>query len=325
MRHAYDFKTGWINASLITAISALILIQLFVLPYYLSDHPGVMVAILVGLIPLNIPLWSLIHEAIHKNLFENKKWNERAGRFLSILFGADFDVLRFGHLMHHRYNRDWESEVYQRDESHPVTASFNHYIKMLGGLYLSEVLASFLRAFLPVSLSKKMLPYIFEKEAHLRAAERKLYKGNSVRKGRLSMLFVLFIAGSSIMLYGAQAHFLWVFFLGRAFIISLHDNAYHYGTKPDNSQPAKELKAPEWWSAFMLRFNYHKTHHLHANLPWYHLPQKQVEAGTYQDQESWAKAVLIQLKGPIEKNALTRDFNDMIRGKKSMNQTSFLH
>lgn len=287
-----------LNFFLVLGISAVMLAQLFLLPFLLPGHSLWALVIIVALIPLHSTLWSLIHEGVHKNLFSNKKANEYTSRLLSVLFGADFNVLRFGHLMHHQYNRDWESEIYPQEKGSRWGASLNHYFKMLGGLYLTEVITSYAIAVMPHALSQKILPYIFDNPKHVQAAQRKLLKPKNILQTRHNMVGVTVLYTSAFLAYGAS--FLWlVFFIaGRALIISLMDNAYHYGTAEDNSEPGKELAAPLWMQAVLLNFNHHETHHLYAYLPWTMLREKHHERRALYSQ-GLGDALAEQFKGPI--------------------------
>src|SRR5436190_6148790 len=78
--------------------------QLFMLPLVLLPANGWWAVTLIALVPLNLTLWALIHEAIHHNLPGGPKRNVLAGRLLSIVHGAPFAILQAGHLLHHRYN-----------------------------------------------------------------------------------------------------------------------------------------------------------------------------------------------------------------------------
>jgi fatty acid desaturase len=98
-----------LNCALAGLILAAMALQMFVLPL-LGLGPMAMGLAILALIPLNTPFWSLIHEAIHKNFVPDNKANLYAGRLMAVAFGASFHILRFGHLMHHQYNRDWESK-----------------------------------------------------------------------------------------------------------------------------------------------------------------------------------------------------------------------
>ena len=95
-----------LNTGLSLAVAGATLAQVCA-PLALAAHPGLMAAFIVLLIPVNLPFWSLIHEAVHKHLYEGSKLNETAGRLLSILFGIPFaSALGFGARWFHRASDD---------------------------------------------------------------------------------------------------------------------------------------------------------------------------------------------------------------------------
>lgn len=283
------------NLLIATTILALFILSLTVAPLLLGSYAIVLTLMTVVLIPLNTPLWSLIHEAIHKNFHSNKFVNEIAGRVMSVVFGASFGVLRFGHLMHHQYNREWESEHYTGSR---FAAWVKHYFTMLGGLYIIEVVMAFVVTVLPLPATKKVARMIFEDDRHYQAVLNSLLKPENAKKIRTDFLWI-------VLFYGVVALCLkslwWIAALsvaGRAVIISIMDNAYHYGTPKDNSVIAKELETSRWYSKFILNFNHHVTHHNHVNLPWTALKSAHDEKDIPYS-EKIGPAILAQFKGPI--------------------------
>jgi fatty acid desaturase len=280
------------NIVLCAALAAWGGVQLYVLPAALSGWALASAALL--LIPVNLPFWSLIHEAIHKNLFNGRKVNEAAGRALSVLFGIPFHMLRFGHLMHHRYNREWETEMYD-DTCRPWKAAVTHYSKMCGGLYLYEVAASFALAILPPAASRRLLRLVFDDNRHYEAALQVLLKPENLRRIRFDSATIVALYASAFWAFGAQWPVLCLLIGGRAFLVSLMDNAYHYGTPADNSVPAKELGVPPVLEIFLLGFNRHLSHHRNPGMPWKRLMR--ADCGYT---ESLTSAVLAQFRGPIK-------------------------
>jgi fatty acid desaturase len=285
------------NVLFSASITAVVLLEMFWLPSVSLSHPVLATMVALLLIPLNLPFWSLIHEAIHKNLLPGREVNEAAGRFMSVLFGIPYQVLRFGHLMHHQYNREWEAELYDDNQS-GIVAHLTHFSKMLGGLYLSEVAAAFALAQLPLKISKRVMKLVFADGRHYEAALNALLKKESVEKIRIDSFIIMLLYGLFFVASGSWTLPL-VIILGRAFAVSLMDNAYHYGTPLDNSVPAKELRASMIFERFILNFNHHLTHHRNPALPWNQLPAQRIKnGGSYT--EDLIGAVLAQFRGPIK-------------------------
>lgn len=295
---SYAIPTG-LNAALSASLTAALVFQLIILPLWLADHALAMTALAGMLIVLNMPYWSLIHEAIHNNLHPDRRANMLMARGMSILFGASFPVLRFGHLMHHQYNRTWESEFYDPHQTAAWRAWLNHYFKMLGGIYLIEVGTSFAIALTPRPLMKKAEILFFPDEKHRQAVSNALLKPKTVRAIRLDCLVIIGVYGLSALLYGAHWPILALILAGRAVIISIMDNAYHYGTPLDNSVAAKELRLPPPCEKFVLYFNHHLTHHHNTAAPWTALGEQQTrQANPYT--QGLIPALIAQFKGPIK-------------------------
>lgn len=284
--------------ALFAALSAAILLQIIVMPVFFHQT-WLMIAVVILFIPLNTTLWSLIHEAIHRNLHPDKKMNEGMARFMSVLFGASFHILKFGHLMHHQYNREWESEFYNEQKKNKFVVYLNHYFKMLGGLYIIEVLMSFVVALTPAIKAKKIAQKLFPDERHQQAVFNMILKDKHVRQVRMDCVSIVVFYTIAFMLFGRNWPVLLLIVAGRAVIISLMDNAYHYGTPHDNSVLAKELKVSPFFGKFILHFNHHYTHHENTGLPWTHLVAHHKTRNNEYAQGLGA-AMLAQFKGPLK-------------------------
>jgi len=291
-----------LNALLCAGIICAVAFQLFLMPLVLRGHLWAMFLIVALGVFLNTPFWSLIHEAIHKNFNANGKTNDWTGRFMSVLFGASFEILRFGHLSHHRFNRDWESEYYDPRKRRKIIVAADHYFKMLGGLYLTEVVTSFLIAILPLSLAKKAARALIASDMHYNSIASTLLKPEKLVRVRIDCVWIIIVYAASLSFFGPNWPVLAFLIAGRAVTISLMDNAYHYGTPSDNSVMAKELKTPMLFSRFILHFNHHDTHHHNPGLPWAQLSKAHAARGG-EYHEDLIPALLAQFKGPIKIDA----------------------
>lgn len=290
-----------LNLTLASVLMLAIMGQLLLLPL-LARNGGwpawVMPTLIVAMIPLNTPLWSLIHEAIHRNMHPERTSNEAWGRVMAVIFGASFHLLRFGHLMHHQYNRHWESEIY-RPPQKKWLVTCNHYFKMSGGIYWTEVLLTFLLAITPSRLTQKIAHFAFADEHQRAAITRLIQNPSQMARLRFDCAMIALLYGTSFAVYGAAWPLLLLLLGGRAFMISFMDNAYHYNTPPDNSVAAWELQAPHWLARMILNFNFHLTHHKNAHLPWNALAQAHGAQGHAFDDSLW-RAMLAQCQGPID-------------------------
>lgn len=242
--------------------------------------------------------WALIHEGIHKLLHPDTATNERMGRLLGVLMGASFHVLRFGHLMHHKLNRDWHSEWVPESS---LVRRGRYYAHLLFGLYGSEVLTGALIAILPretaIRLARRTALKYHPDVAI--AAERFFYTRGHVAHVRRDMAASALLFTAPALHFGAFWPFLVAFIGMRALVISLLDNVYHYATPEDNSKAGKELLLRPLYSAAILHGNYHETHHLNPDVPWTSLPhvhsrQERIFNGHF------ASHTLQQFAGPLQ-------------------------
>lgn len=147
-----------LNLALVALLALTQLLQFILLPAVLLPRDAAWGALLLPLAPLSLTLWALIHECVHGSLGASARTTQRIGRGLSVLFGAPYRVLRLGHLLHHKHNRQpgEATEVY--DDRHGgacsrglrgwLHAAPRYYAQVLGGLYLLEAAAGWL-AWLP--------------------------------------------------------------------------------------------------------------------------------------------------------------------------------
>lgn len=284
------------NAWLVAGIVALHVALVLVLPFLLAQS-GWWALLLVGTAWIHSTHWGLIHEGIHKLLHPDAATNERMGRLLGILMGASFHVLRFGHLMHHKLNRDWHSEWVDnarwRDR-------MGYYMHLTIGLYLSEVMTSLLVALLPreraIRLARRT---VLKHHPDVGvAAERFFYDRNNVRMVREDMAFSAAFFATALWAMGPYWVTMAAFIAIRALVVSFLDNIYHYATPTDNSKAGKELQLPDRWSRLLLHGNYHETHHLNPHVPWTGLPATHAAQGRPFNGE-FSRHALMQLGGPM--------------------------
>ncbi len=297
-----DRRTAALNALLTAAFMAVGVWSLWLLPLLLPRQP-LLAWSLVPVVLLTTSWWSVIHEAIHGLLFRQRALNDAAGRLLSILFGLPFRPVAFGHLFHHRRNR---SEL-DRAEVYPGHASLafaaGYYLKLLGGLYFAELTLCLL-VWLPRPRLVRLTAARF-KRAGLAVEgtllQRTLLEPAALWATRFDATCVLLTLANSLWLYGRHAWLLLLVLLGRGLLISIMDNAYHYGTPLDRLRHALNLRLPRFLSAAILNFNLHRIHHLHPTTPWSRLPRVFHEAGDGYD-GGYLNLTLRQLRGPLTLN-----------------------
>lgn len=255
--------------------------------------------------------WALLHEGIHALLHPDRRVNDGVSRLLAIGFPAPFAVLRFGHLKHHRFNRTAidRSEVYDPERCSRLRAGLHYYPQLLIGLYLQEVMALLL-VWLPrgaiLALAGRIrsapgLPPLAP------SVERQLLGRETLRGMRRDSAMALALIATSAWLYGPRIWMLLLALGGRGLLISLADNAYHYGTPlhrlAADVRNARDLALPGWASTLILHFNLHAVHHRHPALPWSRLPAA-ATPDALRAAPPYLAAMLAQLRGPIARTRL---------------------
>jgi fatty acid desaturase len=294
------------NLGLAAFYTAANLFQFIVLPLWLLPANSRWAWALLPLALLTNPFWSLIHEAIHDLFHPNKTVNAFFGRFLAILFGSPFRVLRLSHLLHHKLNRlPLEgTEYYDKTKTSKPAAAPGYYFQILLGLYLVEVLSA-LYFWLPRDWLVRFKAR-FIADGSLSAILLQNWLGEeSLREIRRDGALVGAWFAISFSCYGQNWPLLLAALLARGFLISFLDNVYHYETPVGDIFYARNLRLAAPLSKLLLNFNLHGIHHVNPAIPWIHLP-KAFAAGKSQYHGGYLTASARQFLGPVALQDLPR-------------------
>ncbi len=297
-----------LNQGLVAALAAVHLFALFLLPLWLLPRSplwGLCLAVPVVLTPM---LWSLTHEAIHGLLCRSARLNDRLGRLLGVLYGAPFQLLRLGHLMHHRFNRTRLNRV-EVIEAATVSSldRLRYYGRLLGGLYAAELLAACV-AILPRQAADLGVRLTFEGtledgQGMGPVARRELLEEPGRSRMRQEGLAIVLGLALAFAAFGAHWWMLALALLGRAVLVSALDNVYHYGNPLDERGAGSDLRLPTPVRLLFLNFNFHGTHHQRPQVPWTALPDA-FAALDRSFESSLGTALLRQLGGPLPQSTL---------------------
>lgn len=279
-------------------------LQLVLVPLVLLPHGAAWGWLLAIPVLLSNSWWAFLHEALHGHLFPDRRFGRAAGRANAVLYGAAFDLLRFGHLLHHAYSRTRRerAEVYRADEGNRLTAATGYYFRLLGGLYVFEMLGTLL-LLLPRFLVQRLAARFGSADNVVEELAHRLLAPETLAAARTEALAILLIYGAAFRWYGAHWWMLALALLGRGLLVSVMDNAFHYGTPLDQPRYAPDLAAPAWWGRLLLNFHLHGLHHRQPTVPWHALAGLHShEGGQFQGRLS--SAILSQFRGPIPEHAL---------------------
>lgn len=269
----------------------------------LEASPALLWSIIPCILTTNTQ-WYLMHEAFHHGLHPNHRTNEVFGRSLSIAFFAPFTLVRFGHMMHHRFNGSLfdRPDLYGPNDNR-LAAWVGYYFQLLGGMYLQELLSCAVFILGRKALGAVIDRYLDSNNA-VSAEVAKLCRAHFLRDSviramRRDGLISYTIIALSLAFY-ASAGLWWIpiaMILVRAFLISFANNLPHYGTESSDVYYGMNMQVPAWISPLILNSNYHRIHHHHPTLPWPLLPEQMKRSQEIFDRPLLALA-FSQLKGP---------------------------
>ena len=288
-----------LNGALAIFYVSVNLLQYFVLPLWLLPRDLRWAWLLLPIVVLSNPFWSLIHEAIHDLFHSNKTVNLVIGRLLAILFGSPFRILRLSHLLHHKLNRMpvEGTEYYDCDKSSKAAAAPGYYFQILGGLYLVEVISP-IYFFLPRHWLDRFRSRFLPAQAVSAILMQNWLGLESLREIRRDGAVTLMLLALAFYCYGSH----WPLLLGalaaRGLLISFLDNVYHYETPVSDVFFAKNLHLAKPLAGLLLNFNLHGIHHINPAISWINLPRAfDAQAGKYHGK--YFTTALRQLRGPI--------------------------
>lgn len=239
--------------------------------------------------------WGAMHESIHGNLFDNYAANRRSGRVLGWFLCLSWDVMRFGHLLHHSHNR----HEFDRPEAVPtgatrLRAAGPYYFKLLGGHALISAISSIGLA-LPFPIARRLIP---DPEPMGTAARRAFAKPDRQWRIRGDLAAILLLVGCACVCWGARWPVFAATIAARFFVLSLLDNAPHYGTALDSGVYARNTRLPRFTEWLVMGHNFHGVHHGATGLKWHELRRTFWRKGVGCD-GSWVLMVLRQFRGPL--------------------------
>lgn len=245
-------------------------------------------------------IWGLVHEGIHGRLLRHPSANRMASRVLCILLGFSFDLVQFGHLMHHRYNGHKYDRPDRAVDAEPSWKHWGrHWIHLVGGHYLFTALVSTV-AFAPgrlrqLALQSAMSGQELDTVAMRHAALKWFSNPQRIVRIRIDCILSILLILLSAMQYAACWPVLVLALSARAFLYSTLDNLPHYGTQGCGGAAAKNLSLPQWASLVVLHHNLHRVHHERPDLVWRNVPAYFGEGRT---EGNYLLAAIRQFSGP---------------------------
>ena len=292
-----------------TVLCAMILltgIGLSLTPLFTQNSNIIALVLIADLLTIRLSNmhWHLIHEAVHRLLYESPRLNELLGQTLSALFWTSFTAVRFGHLLHHRTNRTEDTTEVYRDRPHTLS----YYCEILGGFYFAAELIAPFACWLPKQWAVRKLNHLRQQMPHKRNtidALIKLWKSQQKRrkiKHESAALAIILI--STVLIYRDHALLFSSYFMLRALLVSYYNNMPHYRNCIDiDPYAADNAYLPCYLSWVFLNFNYHHIHHLYPQKKWWQLP-KEFEQTKAKYHCHMLQDYFKQLCGPVARHTL---------------------
>jgi hypothetical protein len=198
-------------------------------------------------------------------------------------------------LLHHSNNR----HEFDRPEAVPpggsrLAAAGPYFFKLFGGHALISAASS-----IGLTLPTRVVTLLVPKAEPMRTAALRAFT-NKERQARIRgdlCVTILFLA-LTVFCWGRH----WPLFAAtiavRFMMLSLLDNAPHYGTATDSGTYARNTYLPRWAHWLVMGHNFHGIHHGATGLKWQELRAAFARAGTGYE-GSWTTMVLRQLRGPV--------------------------
>jgi fatty acid desaturase len=203
--------------------------------------------------------------------------------------------MRFGHLLHHSNNRhEFDRPEAARPGGSRLAAAFPYFAKLLGGHALISAVSS-----IGLTLPSQLLVRFVPRAEPLRTAALRAF-ANAERQSRIRADLCVTVALLAFAGFCWGAH--WPIFAlaiaARFLVLSLLDNAPHYGTALDSGTYARNTRLPCWAQWVVGGHNFHGVHHGATGLKWQELRAVFEQSGrSYEG--SWTAMVLRQFRGPL--------------------------
>jgi fatty acid desaturase len=287
------------NAALFALVMLLSVLQFGGLPllFGASPHWALFLAIVVAT-PLH---WGLAHESFHGLLCRHAGRNRAAGRALGWFLFMSWDVVQLGHLLHHKANRHRldRPEVMEPGRSW-LGGALVYFAKLLGGHAAISALSG-LGALAPEAVIRRLAGRsVDDREfGKIRAAALRVL-ANEARRARIAtdVLAATMLAAVAFCAWGDA----WLVFAAslalRWMVLSILDNAPHYGTAIESGRSACNTRLPATLRWLVMNQNLHGVHHATPDLCWRELPAAfDREGARYAG--SWFGQILRQFRGPL--------------------------
>lgn len=272
-RWEHDFARHELRppGALNVALALLIMSGGWAMHWYAARQDSWLVILGVGVVfgLWYLPLYTLMHEAMHRIFHPNRRVNDLFGLVMMAMMPGPFTFFRFGHNAHHRLNRS-DAELFDAyyPEDSALKKRLAFYFYYLGGFWFIVFLTNFV--FL-------LVPWFLESQAvkQSKAAGPKVIGNPQKHKQRIRLEALFNIALHVVLFWALELRLETYAALYACFAFSWSSQNFitHAHSPRHVLNGAYNLSANRLWSLWLLNFNYHLAHHQHPSVPWIHLPR----------------------------------------------------
>lgn len=213
-------------------------------------------------------VYSIIHEAEHGMLFENRRLNDVAGAVMALLFPAPFHLIRQGHLGHHQRNRsDDEAFDFWFEGEHPTWKRLQLYGILTGFYWMIVALGGAVVLLAPRWLVRSRFEFDRPSAAFMDALNPAYWPLIRLEAALAIVFHALLLWSTGFRLFPYA-----VMYCAFGLSWSAMQYVHHFGTEREVLNGARNLWIGWPVDSIWLHHNLHLTHHRHPTIPWIHLP-----------------------------------------------------
>jgi fatty acid desaturase len=232
-----------------------------------------LVALLFG-IAMN-SVYSVIHEAEHAMLFNNRRINDLAGSLLCLFFPAPFHLIRQGHIGHHLRNRSDDEAFDLYFDGDNALLRWLVMIGILTGVYYLVVVLS--------NIAALFTPFVFDRSRFKIEQSLPIDRASAAFLEAFNPAYLRWIrleALAAVALQCAIVHFLRIpiahylaLYGSFGFMWSAMQYVHHFGMDRHVTRGTRDLYILAPIDLLWLHHNWHRVHHEHPTVPWIYLPR----------------------------------------------------
>jgi fatty acid desaturase len=213
----------------------------------------------------------LLHETCHYTLFKIKKTNELVGTFAGYFSGTNFEIYKFIHMLHHKWNGELQDpqidDCLNRQSRRTKKQLLVHILEPL----LFGRLISFLSHYFTFIPERFKTKYEYQNDPNMPKSNWSFYLGVFLSQIFIILVITQFLKFPALALLYPFAAVLISLFLARIRAIVEHTRANDIQDK--DFTRSHQFNFFEEFLLYEANFNFHFEHHVFPQMPAFYLPK----------------------------------------------------